>query len=84
MKTKNIEILIDGEHSYGLNLQTESENHILIARIHTALTTSIELPVCGNCTDWGGTMPTTLKSICHELNAVTDRDFCCNRHSFDF
>lgn len=47
METKNIEIVIDGKHSYGVNLQTKLENHIIIAKMHTALMAAIpvELPV---------------------------------------
>lgn len=43
MKTKNIEIIIDGKHSYGVNLQTKLKNHIIVAKMHTALMQAIPI-----------------------------------------
>ena len=53
METKNIEITIDGKHSYGVNLQTKLENHIIVAKMHTALMEAIpvELPVMLRATE---------------------------------
>lgn len=38
-KTKKIEIIIDGKHSYCVNLQTSLRNFVIIAKLHLALMT---------------------------------------------
>ena len=76
---KEIEIIIDGKHSYGVNLQTRLKDHIIVAKLHTALMTAIpvELPVKPACENCKLEDDCSIRKI---LSGETAKTFSCNRY----